>query len=401
MITRILIMESNKGEILSAMEEMNDYCTMEEQNDFGVMDELKYLLMEIDDMAYQERKEYKEELEEMLAEIQREPGQSELSGEQRLLLAKGLCELASIYKAEIGYTVSDGERAWELFMQAREIYDKEFGKGSEDSWRLALYLSVIAIDRGIHQAEIMQILQEMLAINEENPEADVVRITDTYKRMAEISSQWEQDTDKAITYYQPYLKWAREKYGEESDFVADCYEEIARLCENCNDILRACEYTERALAINIREMGKMYLLPAVLRKTVVGFMKMIGKIDEESKFSRIMSASDSYCNLGECYLRINEAQRAKDCLKKSVMLYEMVMRVSTYDHGWGHELLGDALLILGKKEKAWQEYRTAQLIYRAVMKSNMESDDDSYGWETEECQEGLERLSSKLQQNAE
>ncbi len=401
MITRILIMESNEGEILSAMEEMNDYCTMEEQNEFGVMDELKYLLMEIDDTTYQERKAYQEELEGVLAEIQREPGQLELSGEQRLLLAQGLCELASIYKGEIGYTASDGERAWEFFMQAKEIYDQEFGKGSADSWRLALYLSVITIDRGIHQAEIMQILQEMLAINEENPEADVVRITDTYKRMAEISSQWEQDSDKAIAYYQPYLKWAREKYGEESDFVADCYEEIAGLCENCDDILRACEYTERALAINIREMGKIYLLPAAFRKIAVGFMKIIGKLNEESKFSRIMSVSSTYCNLGELYLHMNEVRRAKDCLKKSVMFYEMVMRVSTYDHGWGHELLGDALFTLGEQEKAKQEYRTAQLIYRAVMKSNMESDDGSYGWAVEECKEGIERLSSKLQQNAE
>ncbi len=239
---------------------------MGEQNEFSVMDELKYLLMEMADVTHQERKEYKGELEEMLAEIQREPGQSELS------------------------------------------------------------------------------------------EADVVRITNTYKRMAEISSQWEQDSDKAIAYYQPYLKWVREEYGEESDFVANCYEEIARLCKNCDDTLRVCEYTERALAINIREMGKMYLLPAVFRKIVVGFMKMIGKINEETKFNRIMSVSSTYCNFGECYLQMNEAQRAKDGLKKSVMFYEMVIRVSTYDHGWGHELLGDALLILNEKKKAWSGY---------------------------------------------
>lgn len=68
--------------------------------------------------------------------------------------------------------------------------------------------------------------------------------------------------------------------------------------------------------------------------------------------------------------------------------------MSTYDHGWGHELLGDALLTLGEKEKARQEYRTAQLIYRAVMKSNMDS--SSYGWAVEECKEDIERLNSKL-----
>ncbi len=156
-----------------------------------MMEELNNLLMELDDMAYQERKEFKGKLEQMLAEIQRGLVLSELSREQRLILAQGLCELASIYKAEIGYTVSDGEQAWELYIQAKEIYDEEFGKGNEDSWKIALYLSVIAIDRGIHRTEIMQILQEVLAINEGNPEADVVRITNSYKRMAEISSQWE------------------------------------------------------------------------------------------------------------------------------------------------------------------------------------------------------------------
>ncbi len=361
-----------------------------------MMEELNNLLMEMEDMAFHERKEIKGELEGVLMEIQKEPMRSELSGEQRLLLAQGLCELAAIYRGEIGYTASDGERAWELQMQAKDIYDEEFGKGSDDSWRVALYLSVIAIDRGIHRAEAMHILQEVLAINEGNQEADVVRVTNTYKRMAEISSQWEQDADKAIAYYQPYLKWAREKYGEESDFVADCYEEIAKLCVNCDDMLRACEYTERALAINIREMGKMYLWPPVFRKIAVGFMRKIGRINAESKFNRVMSVSSNYCNLGSRYLQINEARRAKECLKKSVELHEMVMRVSTYDHGLGHELLGDSLFALDEKEKALQEYRTAKMIYRAVMKSNMEGEEDSYEWETEECKEGIERITSKM-----
>ncbi len=379
----------NEGEIPGVMEEQNN----------DLMEELNYLLMEMDDMPYREKKEYREDLEQMLAELQGELVLPELSGEQKLLLAQGFCELAGIYKGEIGYTAEDGKQAWKFFMQAKEIYDEESGKGSVDSWRVALYLSVITIDRGIHRAEIMQILQEILAINEGNPEADAVRIADTYQRMAEISSQWEQDSDKAIAYYQPYLQWAGEKYGEESDFVADCYEEIARLCENCDDILQACEYTEKALEINIREMGKMYLLPTFFRKIVVGFMKITGKINDKSKFSRIMSVSDNYCNLGERYLHINEAQRAKKCLKKSVALYEMVMRVSTYDHGLGHELLGDSLLALDEKEKAWKEYRTAQQIYHAIIKNQKEYD-DSYGWAIKKCKEGVERLSLKLQQNA-
>lgn len=366
----------------------------------NVIDELDNLLMEIDNMAYHERKEVKGKLEHLLMEIQREPVRSELSGEQRLSLAQGLCELAGIYKSEIEYTVSDGERAWELYMQAKEIYDKELGEGNTDSWRVALYLSVITIDRGIHRVDIMQILQEILTINEGNQEADVERIANTYKRMAEISSEWEQDSNKAIAYYQPYLKWAREKYGEESDFVADCYEEIADLCDNCGDIFLACEYTERALDINIREMGKMYLLPPVFRKMAVGVMKMTGRIDEEEKFRRIMSASDSYRSIGEHYLHIDEAQRARACLEKSVALYEMVMRASTYCHGLGHELLGDSLLSTGEKEDALQEYHTAWQIYDEIVIDNMDNIDENSKWQTKQCKEGMERLFLKKKQNA-
>ena len=372
----------NEGEILRLMEELDD------------------LLIEMDNMTYLERKEVKGKLEQMLMEIQRGFILSELSTEQRMLLANGLCALGAIYRRDFEYPEdedADEKRAWEFYMQAKEIYDGEFGKGNYDSWKVASILSVITIDSEINSAETMQVLQEILAINEKNPEADAGRIADSYKRMAEISSKWEQDTDKAIAYYQPYLKRAREIYGEESDFVADCYEEIARLCQNCGDILLACEYTERALTINIREMGKMYLLPTIFRKMVVGVMKKIGKIDEEEKFSRIMSVSDNYCNLGSRYLRIGKAQRAKDCLEKSIALYEMEMRVSTYDHGLGHELLGDSLFALEEKEKALQEYRTAWQIYHYIMIRNIARDDPAYKWETEECRAGMERLSSKLQ----
>lgn len=369
---------------------------METQNDF-VIEKLEQLLEEIDGLSGRERNEHKEELEQMLTYLLREPVQSELSGEQRLVLAKGLCELGAICKNAIGYTVSDGERAWELYIKSKEIYDKELGKGNLDSWKLALHLAVIPIDRGIHKDEAIGILQEILTVNEGNPAADPVRIADTYQRMAQISSQYKEDLDQAIAYYQPYLKWAREKYGEESDFVADCYEEIADLCIDCDDIPRACEYTERALAINIREMGKVYFLPTFFRKIAVGFLKIIGKIDKEESFSRVMSVSDSYCNLGSLYLRINEAQRAKDCLEKSVMFYEMEMRVSTYDHGLGHELLGDSLLALGEKEKAWQEYRTAQKIYSAIIENHVENDYDSYEWAREKCKEAIERLSQRQQ----
>lgn len=366
----------------------------------SLMEELDNLLMEMDNMTYPERKEVRGKLEQMLMEIQRESVLPESSREQRLLLARGLCALGKIYRGDFEYpedTDVDAKRAWELYMQAKEIYDGEFGKGNSDSWKVASILSVITIDRGVNSAETMQVLQEILAINEKNPEADAGRKADSYKRMAEISSKWDQDTDKAIAYYQPYLKRAREKYGEESDFVADCYEEIARLCENCGDILLACEYTERALAINIREMGKMYLLPPVFRKMVVGVMKKIGKIDAEEKFSRIMSVSDNYCNLGDRYLRMNKPQRAKDCLEKSIALYEMEMRVSTYDHGLGHELLGNCLLSLGERKKAMQEFRTAWRIYHEIMISNMETGDPGYKWETEECKAGMERLSSELE----
>ncbi len=367
-----------------------------------MIEELRNLLMKMEDMDFPEQKKVKEKLEQMLAEMQKEPLLSELSGEERLLLAKGLCALGHIYRGDFADKEgSDGERAWGLYLQAKEIYDEELGKGNMDSWKAAFILAVISIDREIKGFESIQILQEILAINEKNPEADVVRIADSYKRLAEISSKWEHDTDKAIAYYQPYLKWAREKYGEECDFIADCYEEIARLCENCGNILLACEYTERALAINIREMGKMYLLPPIFRKMVVGAMKKIGKIDEEEKFSRIMSVSDNYCNLGERYLKLNEAQRAKACLEKSIALYEMVMRVSTYDHGLGHELFGDSLLSLGEKEKALEEYRRAWVIYHGIVVSNIENDNDAYKWETDECREGMDRLFSKLQQNAE
>lgn len=371
-----------------------------EEEILSVTEELDHLLREMDNMTYPERKEVREKLEQMLMEMQRESVFSELSTEQRMLLAEGLRELGQIYRGDFEYpedTDVDARRAWELYRQAKEIYDGEFGKGNYASWKVASILSVITIDSGINSAESMQILQEILAINEKNPEADVARIADSYKRMAEISSKWEHDIDKAIAYYQPYLKESRERYGEESDFVADCYEEIARLCENCDDIPLACEYTERALTINIREMGKMYLLPPIFRKMVVGVMKKIGKIDEEEKFNRIMSVSDNYGNLGNRYLSLGKAQRAKDCLEKSIALYEMVMRVSTYDHGLGHELLGNCLLSLEEKEKARQEYRTAWQIYHDIMIRNMERDDRAYKWETEECKAGMERLSAKLQ----
>ena len=82
---------------------------------------------------------------------------------------------------------------------------------------------------------------------------------------------------------------------------ADSLEELAEYHEMEGDFEGACQLREKALEINLQEMGKLYLLPPIFKGLAITTAKLIGAIDENDKFSRVMSVADSYTELAVQY----------------------------------------------------------------------------------------------------
>lgn len=327
--------------------------------------------------------------------------QGDSSDEYKLQLAESYGWLGRGISEKYEYEDSDKlEIARKYYLKAKEIFDEVLGEGNDRSEVMERNSIIMDLNSGQNEEdaeEHINSLLEQIEREKKKEKPDENKIADYYNLVAEIYAEELEDYEKTYYYYNKHIDCIKSLYGDDSDMVADCYESLAEYYEEDDDMEKACEYYEKALEINIREMGKMYMLPSIFKDIAVEVMASVGKIDKEDKFHRSMSASDSYLNVGEIYIELNKPKKAIKALKKSLALRDWELPMATSEKAYAHLLMGDAYLLMHNEKDAKAEYKIALEDYKQTIIDNEARTDKSlFESETEECKEQMEIVEEKI-----
>lgn len=323
---------------------------------------------------------------DMLEGLEEEPDR-----ERKLLTAEAWRKLGVGYNADFEHPENNlPDESLDCYRRAIEIFDEVLGEGNERTKLVEQNIAVLKADLKADAGEQIGILKKQIKEERKKEQPDQEKIADNYKLIADLYAEGMDNYKKAIHYYEYYLKWAKNTYGEESDYAADCYEELAEYYEAGGDLERAGEYYDRALWINVREMGRIYLLPPLFKEVLVGILTKTGRIDEDDKFTRSMSASDSYLHVGKIWLESGQAVKAIKAFEKALELREWVLQEPTYEKGYIHQKMSEAYGKLQEPEKAEKELDAALEIFQETFRKNMENGNPSLlASETEECRKEI------------
>lgn len=291
--------------------------------------------------------------------------------------------------------------AMECYNTAIKIFDAALGEGNDKTELVQKNIAILTLDMNKENqksaSDSIGILKKQIKEERQKENPDYDKIADTYKIIASLYADKMNNYKKAIHYYEYYIKQIKVKYGDESDIVADCYESIAKYYEANGDLTAACEYCEHALQINIREMGRIFLLPPVFKDILVNILTKSSQIDEDDKYMRCLSASGAYRHVGELYLQMGQTKKAMQSFNRAFELYDWVMIEPTLEKGKIYQFIGDTYKQMGDIKQAEKNYITAINIYEKTAETNSLRDNKRlYESETSECLKEREKLMQQL-----
>lgn len=281
---------------------------------------------------------------------------------------------------------------WQAYLKAVGICQKNQMIDDGEYWKALNGLSLTVAEGGEGNIDLADelILDYIARLEASNGEKE--DIGEAYNRLAYMWAEGAGDYEKCYAYFEKYLDISKEIYGETSDFVADLYEELADYYEEDGNNWKACELREQALEINVREMGKMHLLPPAFKGLVIMAAKVAKRIDEEEKFTRVMSAAESYLGLGKSYYELEIPVKAMDCLKKAEALYEWEFKgkIPVCEMAVVHQFKGNIYLDEGDEKQAEKEYDEAVKICNQLIQTS------NYHAEIEACKEILADIQNEM-----
>lgn len=323
-----------------------------------------------------------------------------------LALGESYRRLGVAYTADFeNMEKNNPKAAMECFGKAKAVFDKILGEHNEKSELVEKNIAASKSNTGYGREEINA--QEELKESIKNLQGQIDRelkkeninfeeMANNCNLIADLYANGLHEYEMAYQFYERYITYNKKIYGEESEMVADCYEFMGEFHEDAGDDLGACQYYEMALAIHIKEIGKVFFLPSFLKKAVLKVMDVMGKMDREEKFCRCISASDSCLHVGEMYVKLGLYKKAVKTLHKSITLREWEQKMSSPEKGYAHMLLGDASLHMENRKNAKVEYIKALHVYHQIIEDNRVSSNPLYDGETKECEEQIEVVKEKL-----
>ena len=299
--------------------------------------------------------------------------------------------------AGCGFDYSNEEKnrwdlTWQAYLKAAGIYQKIGMLDDSEYWKVLNGLCITVTEGGQGNIDLVDELILDYIERLEGADGEKEDIGEAYNRLAYMWAESAGDYEKCYAYFDKYLEISKQIYGADSDFVADLYEELADYYEEDGDDRRACELRERALEINVREMGEMYLLPPIFKGIAIMAAKVTKSIDEEEKFTRVMSAADSYLGLGKNYYELSAPDKAMDCFKKAGALYEWEFkgRIPIGKMAEVHQFKGNVYLDEGNEKQARKEYGEAMEICNQLIEFS------NYEEEIEHCKEILADILNEM-----
>ncbi len=314
----------------------------------------------------------------------------------KVLQVRAYSKLAKCFSYEYSREGEEKNR-WDLteaaLKKAIEIYKENQLEDDKLYWVLLNNMAVMAAEAGEGDVdEIEALILDYIKGQKSKKNSNMEDVGEAYNRLAYMFAEGAGEYEKTYEYFEKYLEICKQIYGEDSDYVADMYEELADYYEEDDKMEQALELREKALEINIREMGKMYLLPPVFKGIAIFAAKTAKIIDENDKFTRVMSTAGTYMELGESYYELDLTEKAMDCYKKAAELYEWEFkgRTAVGELGKAYYMMGNIYYDEDNERMSKKYYKEAKEVCQAVLEIGR------YEEEVEMCEEILEDIQDKM-----
>ena len=314
-------------------------------------------------------------------------------------LAEAYRRLGYAWHADLNDSANNApELAKQCYQQALAIFDQELGADSEKSQLVRQNMALLLAEEKEESQKSIDLLKSILAEQEASAEPDAKAIASINKNMAEIYAETLADYNMAIAYYQKYLDYACHVYGAESDYASDGYRELAELYLEDGQAETACTYYEKALAINIRELGRLYLLPDIFKSMLTGVLKAVGQErDQADIMVRSMSAAESFDDLGMLYLSKEQPKKALNAFEKALALRQGVFDMPIKEIGDSYRHIAEVWLAMADGQAARQSYEQAAAMYAAAAEADEQDGRPIFLAEAEACREALGEIAVILE----
>lgn len=279
------------------------------------------------------------------------------------------------------------------FKMAEELYTGLYGEESPKVGEVKRAYAHVVADYGYGEGsekDLQPLLKELESLEKKDGDQEEAianlhhLIAEQYLDMGEY--------EKAIEHDLQHLAFICREYGEDSDIAADYTREIGEFYQEAGNLDKALEFYEKAMDINIREMGKQYLLPPLLRNVVHGALKVFNAAKGDIEMAdRAISASESFLDIGNIQMEKSQYKKALKSYQKAWELYDWVTPEKLMEGGNIFEKIGEAYEALEDLDNALDSYSRALHIYTRRIAVN------EYPSEVVECQENLEMLGDKME----
>lgn len=289
-------------------------------------------------------------------------------------------------------------KAEEYYNKAKEIFDRELGIGNDESMHVNYNLALMLAEQQQDAEGGIKLLKENIQLEEEKSSPDEDKIAEIHKTISDIYMEELEDYKNSIHHFQPYLDYICKEYGEDSDMAADSYHELAERYQELDEIDAAAKYYERALEININEMGKVYLLPSMFKKAATGMLKLLNiNKDDQELMQRSMSTAESFDDIGFLYLEHKKYKKAMKAFYKALALRKWVFQHPTKEFGDSYANIAKVYEAQEKIKEMAEAYRKAISIYKEVIRYDYQDGRPIFILEAEECEETIDKIVENLE----
>ncbi len=192
-------------------------------------------------------------------------------------------------------------------------------------------------------------------------------------------SEYLADPDRAFPYFQSILRNARLVYGENSDWVATCYSNIASYYYDKGDYDQSSDYNDRAFAMRVNLYGPNHPDVAVsynnkgctLMKqgnydmALVNFNQALHILQRKYGENYPMVAS-TYSNMGEVYYYQADYGNAIEYQTKALVIRQALLDPDHPDIAFSLNNIGCTCLDIGDYETALKSLTTAYAIWSSL-----------------------------------
>ncbi len=210
-------------------------------------------------------------------------------------------------------------------------------------------------------------------------DADTTNIDWLFKT-GEFLYQYIGDYNKALSYFQTVLNSAKEKYGEESNEVANCYNNLGITCDELGNYPQSMEYHQKSIAIRKMVLGEDHFDVASCYNNIGNVFVSMGNYSEAlENHQKALAIREKvlgenhpdvaacYINIGGVYGHMGDNPRALEYYHKALGVREKLLGEEDSDVAACYNNIGVVYSSIGNYPQSLVYYQKALAIRKKIL----------------------------------